>query len=401
MRINSIVVLSFLFASPAIAAELPEPLAGKEIVVQPGEYNQQLTINTANTIYRCAVPRECVIKSDSGRDGIVSVNGDNSTIDGFTIDGGGTADIGVWLKGNGSKITNSLVENINVDDAAVGSGIETEADNAVISNNVVRNVGNDSLDHGVYVSGGNNWEVSGNDVSGASGFGIHLWHNPGSGVITNNMSHDNGLGGIVVGAGDGDYTASDIFVSDNTTFGNGANGIEENGSVSGNTFIDNKVSDGVQLINGAESGTNGLKSGVQSVPVQANNKPVVTNEPTDVSGGVQQIASNEESVQVKDGECKEGTKSQEADFRASSIVNAGLSKDDAAALDFSCRDVSKDTIIASSSTDTDNPPIADSAKQKKPPLSADSINNLIQELSALSKMLENLIAAISEFSASP
>lgn len=283
-RIAGLLIATTMLSSPALAAELPSAQPGETVVVQPGTYNQRLVIDTDNTTYRCASPGACTITADAGREGIVSITGNNSTLDGFTIDGEGKADIGVWIGqdggggGEGSSVINSTVQNINTDGGAVGSAIESAADGAIISDNTVRNVGSSDLDHGIYISKGSGWQVSGNDVSGASGFGIHLWHQPGAGTIEGNVSHDNGICGITVGAGadagEASTVARGISVSGNTTYGNAECGIQEAGDVADNTYTGNNVADGMNLKSGKSDGGKGaVAKAIPEAPASVDGSP--------------------------------------------------------------------------------------------------------------------------------
>ena len=84
-------------------------------------------------------------------------------------------------------------------------------------------------EHGIYVSGGSNVTIRDNDISGAAGYGIHLYDGnaslPANCVINGNLSHHNDYGGILIGGANHD--------------------------IQHNTFVDNAVSQ-VQTWRGAK-----------------------------------------------------------------------------------------------------------------------------------------------------
>ena len=82
-----------------------------------------------------------------------------------------------------------------------------------------------------------------NIVYRISGYGLHTWHNPKNVVIANNLSFQNGEGGLVVGAGDspGTGVAEGFVVTNNIFFDNPGWGMIEEGSYGANTYVDNLV----------------------------------------------------------------------------------------------------------------------------------------------------------------
>jgi pectate disaccharide-lyase len=129
--------------------------------------------------------------------------------------------------------------------------------------NVTFGCGEDSLDHGIYVSH-TRGVVSNNISYGNAGFGIHCWHNCNELDISNNLVFDNPEGGIVVGQGDspnyGDVPADNFVVSNNIAIDNGREGIRESGATGpNNEFLNNILwnneDDRILLKTGTADGT--------------------------------------------------------------------------------------------------------------------------------------------------
>jgi len=117
--------------------------------------------------------------------------------------------------------------------------------------NVVRNMGSQSgrpceRAHGIYIDGPYNAAFN-NIVSGAIGFGIHLWHDSCYDWVVNNTVFENYIGGILVGNGN---NVSGCTVNDYTTVNNnivlnngydGRYGISESGSVGSHNVYQNNL----------------------------------------------------------------------------------------------------------------------------------------------------------------
>ena len=128
-----------------------------------------------------------------------------------------------------------------------GAGIDdfnySASDDEMIGN-VVHDIGGSGCTQiqGLYHSnlGG---RLVNNIVYRISGYGLHTWHNPKNVVIANNLSFQNGEGGLVVGAGDspGTGVAEGFVVTNNIFFDNPGWGMIEEGSYGANTYVDNLV----------------------------------------------------------------------------------------------------------------------------------------------------------------
>jgi hypothetical protein len=198
--------------------------------------------------------------------------GDYVDIEGFDISGNATD----GLSNAGSYVR--LADN-RVHGFGNGNCISTVNNNYTlhdidVTGNIVTGCGNDSQDHGIYVShtGGN---VSNNMSYGNSGFGIHCWHNCNKMTIANNLVFMNDSGGIILGQGDspnfGSVKADDCLVVNNIAMGNDGHGISEYGETGEkNRFINNNTwensDNGMELQSGKESGT--LNSDPQFVNYQ-------------------------------------------------------------------------------------------------------------------------------------
>lgn len=264
-----VLLSSTILSSAALAAELPTPESGKTIVVPAGTYNENLTISGDNITYKCAAQFACKIKAPGGEHA-VKLRGNGITFQGFEVDGSGSdVRTGIDTNGDSNRVVGNYVHDINTTGNAIGSAIGIgDSTNSSIDGNKIERVGNSEFDHGIYWYSGDA-EIRNNNVSGASGFGIHLWHTPEDGRIAGNTAYNNGICGITVGAGEHDGSlAQGIVVENNTTYGNHECGIQEAGNVADNVFRNNKVAEknGMSLKSGSESGTNGAESGSSGAP---------------------------------------------------------------------------------------------------------------------------------------
>ena len=167
-------------------------------------------------------------------------DGDYVDILGFSVSGDG--DIGILNEGSNVRIIGNEVHDVPVTDCTEngGAGIDNAnflaQDDDIIAN-YVHDIGNLARAcprvQGIYHSnlGGHIW----NNVSIRNeAWGIQLWHAASAVVIANNLSSQNGVGGITVGAGDapGGVTANNMVVTNNVVVynGSGMSGSRNSGS---------------------------------------------------------------------------------------------------------------------------------------------------------------------------
>ncbi len=108
-------------------------------------------------------------------------------------------------------------------------------DNLVEGNVLKITGGGDSLDHGIYVQSGSRNIIRNNYISGASGWGIHVYDELKDGrtgqmtdviIEGNTVIGGNKRGAIIVATGSGETLARGIIIRNNILYSNGANEIE-------------------------------------------------------------------------------------------------------------------------------------------------------------------------------
>ncbi len=198
-------------------------------------------------------------------------DGDYVDILGFSVSGDG--DIGILNQGSDVRLIGNEVHDVPVTDCTDNGGAGIDNANYSGQNddtiaNYVHDIGNLARAcprvQGIYHSnlGGHIW----NNISIRNeAWGIQLWHAANAVVIANNLSSQNGDGGITVGAGDapGGVTANNVVVTNNVVVYNGSGtsgaGILEAGATGPNNFYGNNVvfgsSTGVSLQTGTASST--------------------------------------------------------------------------------------------------------------------------------------------------
>jgi parallel beta-helix repeat protein len=109
------------------------------------------------------------------------------------------------------------------------------SDHLVEGNKIIVTGGGNKLDHGIYVMSGSNYTIKNNYVSGAAGYGIHIYDetkNNHSGVIENVVVEGNVVTGtrirdaIIIATGNIGAIARNITVKNNIIYGNSYAGIE-------------------------------------------------------------------------------------------------------------------------------------------------------------------------------
>ncbi|HEY0580962.1 MAG TPA: right-handed parallel beta-helix repeat-containing protein, partial [Chloroflexota bacterium] len=167
-------------------------------------------------------------------------------IEGFDI--GGDGSVGIESVGSHVQIVGNHVHDISGPrcDQNGGAGID-HGGYASGANDIVGNLVHDIGDtgsrcatiQGIYDStqGG---RIQNNIVYRTPAWGIHTWHAARRLIIANNLVFNNGLGGILVGAGDapGGVTADGFLVTNNIVLDN-PRGIVESGNTGCNQYVAN------------------------------------------------------------------------------------------------------------------------------------------------------------------
>jgi len=261
------------FATIQHAASVVVP--GDTVHVQPGTYSNPLKTRTSGTEsarirYVSDVQWGAQIVTTGARTSWEN-DGDYVDILGFSVSGDG--DIGILNQGSNVRIAGNEVHNIPVPDCTDngGAGIDNanfSAQNDDTIGNYVHDIGDLARGcnrvQGIYHSnlGGHIWN---NITLRNEAWGIQLWHAANAVVIANNLSSQNGAGGVTVGAGDapGGVVADNVVVTNNVVVYNGSGGsgagILEAGATGPNNFYGNNVVFGsptpVFLLTGTASNT--------------------------------------------------------------------------------------------------------------------------------------------------
>ncbi len=198
-------------------------------------------------------------------------DGDYIDILGFSVSGDG--DIGILNQGSNVRIIGNEVHDVPVTDCTENGGAGIDNANYSARNddtiaNYVHDIGNLARAcprvQGIYHSnfGGHIWN---NITIRNEAWGIQLWHAANGVVIANNLSSQNGQGGVTVGAGDapGGVTANNMLVTNNVLIYNGSGasgaGILEAGATGTNNLYGSNVVFGnptaVSLLTGIASNT--------------------------------------------------------------------------------------------------------------------------------------------------
>jgi hypothetical protein len=234
---------------------------GAVVHVLPGTYTSSSEIRltasglpAARVTFVSDVPWGAkLVGKTTGNSTTVWIKGDYVDFKGFDVTGAGT--MGIYITGSNDRIIGNLVHDIPAAGCPSGAGIlngnyEGGHDVDIISN-VVHDVGDYNRPcprvHGIYTAnrGG---RILNNITFRNEGWGIHTWHAAMQNTISNNTVFNNAYGGILVGAGDGNWINDYTTVSNNIVYRNGlvpgakGNGIEEYGGTGvHNRYLNNLV----------------------------------------------------------------------------------------------------------------------------------------------------------------
>lgn len=234
------------------AATVKAGTSGVTVHVAPGTYAEAIAMSVSGS-----ASARVVFVSDTRWGAHVDASGhywgwqstgDYVDIVGFEVTGSDY--IGIGIGGSHCRTIDNHVHHLAAPTCNTGNGgagIDdyeyAEGDDDMIGN-VVHDIGNPGCSQiqGLYHSnyGG---KILNNIVYRISGWGLHTWHNPKNVVIANNLSFQNGSGGLVVGAGDAPYNgvAEGFVVTNNIFYDNLGWGMVEEGQYGTNTFVANLV----------------------------------------------------------------------------------------------------------------------------------------------------------------
>ena len=237
------------WASIQHAADSARP--GDVIHIAPGVYSGPISSSVSGSPsarIRFVSDLQHAAKISASAYTVWTNKGDYVDILGFDVTGNGS--LGVLnmasqsaLRGIGCTIFQS--DCTSDGGAGIDNGNYSAQDNDIIGN-IVFNVGDVNRKcprvHGIYHSnlGGHIWN---NIAFHNKAWGIHLWHAATNVVIANNLSFENGEGGIIIGAGDapGGVVADNMLVTNNIVSQNPKSIKEVGRSGSNNRYIDNVV----------------------------------------------------------------------------------------------------------------------------------------------------------------
>lgn len=214
-------------------------LAGHTIRVNPGVYNENVTVNKSLSLI--GENQLNTIIDGGASDSVVHITANRVNITGFTIRNSTLGNSGIYLdRSNGDNISQNILKN-NYN----GIYIYGSTDDSVTGNDVLDN------EYGIrlYSSGNNN--ISGNDASDNMN-GIHLDLSSNNTLVGNNAWSNSGNGIYLYGSGNN-------TLEDNNVYSNYGRGIRLQYS-SDNTLSSNVVSSNRYGIAFYGSGRNVLRS---------------------------------------------------------------------------------------------------------------------------------------------
>ena len=224
----------------AITEGIDAVAPGKSVIVASGTYNEQLIINKEITL-QGASQENTFITGSSLTENLISLEADNITISGFTIDGDNSTSVGIYFDNRSFiNINNNLIKNnedygisyINsapiIEDNNIennkSSGIKVATNGAGIirNNSIVSNL------HGIRTYGDSSPEITRNNISN-NNTGIYCRESATPIISYNNISNNSGYGILIddisvnlvnpdIGGGDGQSDGQNKIVG-NSSYG--------------------------------------------------------------------------------------------------------------------------------------------------------------------------------------
>ncbi|GAH23743.1 unnamed protein product, partial [marine sediment metagenome] len=214
--------------------------SGKSVIVAAGIYNEQLIINKGITLQGTS-QENTLITGSSLTENLISLEADNITISGFTIDGDDSTSVGIYFDNcSFININNNLIKNnedygisyinsapiiedntIN-DNSSCGIMIATNGAGIIRNNSIVSNL------YGIRTYGDSCPEIRGNNISN-NDTGIYCRESATPIISYNNISNNSGYGILIddaldnsvkpdIGGGDGQSDGQNKIVG-NSSYG--------------------------------------------------------------------------------------------------------------------------------------------------------------------------------------
>jgi len=226
---------------------------GKSVIVAAGTYNEQLIINKGITLQGASQDNTFITGSGLAEN-LISLEADNITISGFTIDGDSSTSIGIYFDSYSFiNINNNLIKNnkdygisyINSAPIIEGNNIENNSSSGIkVATNgtgIIRNNYILSNQHGIRTYGGSYPEITKNNISN-NNTGIYCRESA-TPIISYNTISNNSAYGILIDSILGDSVNPDI--------GGGEGQSEGKNKITGNSIhgVSNKTAHIIMALN--------------------------------------------------------------------------------------------------------------------------------------------------------
>ncbi|MBA7497276.1 hypothetical protein ES704_00004 [subsurface metagenome] len=226
---------------------------GKSVIVATGTYYEQLIINKSITLQ--GVSQDNTFISGSGLTGnLITIEADNITITGFTIDGSGSTSIGLYFDSYSFvNINNNIIQNNSSYGINYSNSSPTIENNNIKNNNysgidvgtggagIIRNNFVVSSKHGIRTYGDSCPEINGNNISN-NNTGIYCRESATPIISYNTISNNSGYG-ILIDNILGNLVDPDI--------GGGEGGSAGKNNITGNYIhgVSNKTTHSIMALN--------------------------------------------------------------------------------------------------------------------------------------------------------
>jgi parallel beta-helix repeat protein len=212
-------------------------VSGKSVIVAAGIYNEQLIINKGITLQ--GVSRDnTFITGSSLTENLISLEADNITISGFTIDGDSSTSVGIYFDSYSFiNINNNLIKNnkdygisyISSAPIIEGNNIEKNSSSGIkVATNgagIIRNNSIVSNKYGILTYGDSSPEITRNNINNNSNTGIYCRESA-TPIISYNTISNNTAFGILI--------ANILVNSVNPDIGGGDGGSDGKNKITGN-----------------------------------------------------------------------------------------------------------------------------------------------------------------------
>ena len=238
---------------------------GKSVIVTAAIYNEQLIINKEGITLYGADKENTFINGASVNGNLIILEADNITITGFTIDGDGSASVGIYFDNYSSiNIYNNIIQNNSIYGINYNNSSPTIKDNDIKDNDysgidigtggagIIRNNSIVSNQHGIRIYGDSCPEITRNNISNNI-IGIYCRESA-TPIISYNIISNNDYCGILINNSFGNLVNPDIG-NEYPSQGQSAGGNEITGN--NNYGIYNKTNHKINAENNWWGDTNG------------------------------------------------------------------------------------------------------------------------------------------------